>query len=144
MGEATGINLVTEAVVDAALQIHRDLGPGLLESIYEIVLAAELERRGHRVERQSSIEIRYRGMVLPNAFRIDLLIDDAVLVEIKSVERLSPAHAKQTLSYLRLMDLRIRLLINFGEALLKSGIRRIANDYRPDQPLSASAPLRES
>jgi GxxExxY protein len=140
MGEATGLNRITEAVIDAALQIHRDLGPGLLESIYEIVLAAELERRGHRVERQKAIEIRYRGLTFPNAFRVDLLIDERVLLEIKSVERLSPAHAKQTLSYLRLMNLNLGLLINFGEALLKSGIRRIVNDYRPDNsPLRLSA-----
>ena len=116
-------------VVDAAYQMHRDLGPGLLESDYEIVLAAELERRGLKAVRQVPVTIRYRGMAFEGAFRADLLVENELLIELKSVEKLQSVHAKQLLSYLRLMDLRVGLLINFGEETLKQGLKRVVNNY---------------
>ncbi|MEM8696686.1 MAG: GxxExxY protein, partial [Pseudomonadota bacterium] len=111
-------------VVDAALKLHRDLGPGLLESVYEMLLAAELERRGHTVSRQQSVDIEYDGLHFAGAFRIDLLVDDCLLVEIKSVERLNAAHAKQLLTYLKLTKQPVGLLMNFGGATLKEGLKR--------------------
>ena len=129
---------ITGAVVDAAVRIHQKLGPGLLESVYEIVLASELERRGFGVERQKVVQIEYDGVVFDEGFRADLLVEDQVVVELKSVERLSPVHRKQLLTYLRLMNLRVGLLLNFGEATLKQGLHRIVNALPP----SASPRLR--
>jgi GxxExxY protein len=110
----------------------------LLESVYELVLARVLEQRGFAVYRQHAVSFEYEGMTFPNAFRIDLLVDRCVAVELKSVERLSPVHAKQLLTYLRLADLRVGLLINIGDAKLKDGLRRVVNDM----PFSASPRLR--
>ncbi len=125
---------ITGEVIDASLKIHRDLGPGLLESVYEMILAAELERRGRTVVRQKAIDIDYDGMQFAVAFRIDLFVDDCLLVEIKSVERLNAAHAKQVLTYLKLTEQPLGLLINFGGATLKEGLRRIVNDFTPSAP----------
>jgi iron complex transport system substrate-binding protein len=132
------IDEITGAVVDASLKIHRELGPGLLESVYEAVLAREVERRGFRVQRQRAVRIEYDGMVFEEGFRADLLIEDCVIVELKSVERLAPVHSKQLLTYLRLMHLQVGLLINFGNATLKEGLHRIVNGLPP----SASPRLR--
>jgi iron complex transport system substrate-binding protein len=121
---------ISADVVDAALHIHRGLGPGLLESVYETVLAGALSRRGYRVERQRTIDIEFDGMRFEGAFRADLLVDEMLLIEIKSVERLTSAHAKQVLSYLRLMDLPLGLLINFGGETLREGLKRIVNNHR--------------
>jgi len=125
------IERIATNIVDASVGIHRGLGPGLLESVYEIVLAGELERRGHKVDRQKPVDIHYDGLSFPAAFRLDLLVDDSVIVEIKSVERLAAVHAKQMLTYLRLSDKRLGLLLNFSGETMKEGIRRLANDYRP-------------
>ncbi len=119
---------VTGAIVDAALKIHMDLGPGLLESVYEVVLARALQKRGFCVERQKVIRFEYDGMVFEEGFRTDLLVEDRVVVEIKSAERLAPVHAKQVLTYLRLMNLPVGLLVNFGAATLKEGLQRIVNN----------------
>ena len=105
---------VTGAIVDAAIKIHRELGPGLLETVYEIVLARALERRGFLVERQKCIRFEYDGMVFEEGFRADLLVEEGVVVELKSVEKLSAVHSKQLLTYLRLMRLPVGLLLNFG------------------------------
>lgn len=121
-------------VIDVAIRIHRELGPGLLESVYETVLAAKLERLGHRVNRQRAVSIEFEELSFDNAFRIDLLVNEALLVEVKSVDRLSGAHAKQLLTYLRLTKQPLGLLINFGGETLKEGLRRIVNDYRPIAP----------
>lgn len=129
---------VTGAVVDAALKIHMALGPGLLESVYEAVLARALERRGLHVERQKVIRFEYDGMVFEEGFRIDLLVEGRVVVELKSVEMLAPVHGKQVLTYLRLINLPVGLLINFGAATLKEGLHRIVNNLEP----SASPHLR--
>ena len=115
---------VGRAVVDAAVQVHRELGPGLLESVYEAVLAHELSERGLRVERQVPIAFEWRGMRFNEGFRADIIVDGCVLLELKSVERLHNAHRKQVLTYLRLTGMRLGYLINFGEALIRNGITR--------------------
>jgi GxxExxY protein len=129
---------ITGAIVDTALRIHKELGPGLLESVYEVVLARALEKRGLRVERQKGIRFEYDGIVFEEDFRVDILVDDRVVVELKSVEKLAPVHCKQLLTYLRLLKLPVGLLINFGAPTLKEGLHRIANNL----PSSASPRLR--
>ena len=129
---------ITGAIVDAAMKIHKGLGPGLLESVYEAVLARDLARRGFLVERQKTVRFEYDGMVFEEGLRLDLLVDGRVIVELKSVERLAPVHSKQLLTYLRLMNLPVGLLINFGGATLKEGLHRIVNNLPP----SASPRLR--
>jgi GxxExxY protein len=124
------INEISGHIIDAAFHIHRELGPGLLEHAYQTVLAHELRSRGLEVECNRVVPIRYRGVVLDEGFRADLIVLDQVVVELKSVEKLAPVHAKQLLTYLRLMDRRLGLLINFGESLLKDGIHRVANGLK--------------
>lgn len=131
---------ITGGVIDAAMKIHRELGPGLLESVYEAVLARALERRGFLVVRQKVIRFEYDGMVFEEGFRIDLLVEDRVVVELKSVEKLAPVHSKQLLTYLRLMNLSVGLLLNFGAPTLKEGLHRVVNNLSP----SASPRLRAS
>jgi iron complex transport system substrate-binding protein len=118
---------ISGVVLDLSIKIHRDLGPGLMESVYEMVLAAKLTELGYSVIRQKPVDIEYDGMRFEAAFRIDLLVNDSLIVEIKSVERLNAAHAKQLLTYLRLTN----LLINFNAATLVEGFRRLVNDYDP-------------
>jgi len=132
------IDAVSGDVLDVALRIHRDLGPGLLESVYEAVLAGKLAAMGYRVDRQLPVDINFENMRFECAFRVDLLVDQRLIVEIKSVEALTKAHMKQLLTYLRLTHQPVGLLINFGGATLKEGVRRIVNDHRP----SASSRLR--
>ena len=115
--------------MDCAIRIHRELGPGLLESVYEMVLAAALERRGYNVDRQKPIDIEFDGMRFAAAFRVDLLVDDRLVVEIKSVEKLAAIHAKQTLTYLRLLKQPVGLLLNFSGETMKEGIRRLVNNH---------------
>jgi GxxExxY protein len=124
-------NEVAKQIVDAAYRVHTSLGPGLLESVYEVVLAYELENRGLRVVRQQPIPIVYQGTRIEVGFRADLSVEDRVIVEIKSVETVAPVHKKQLLTHLRLADKRLGLLINFNVALIKEGITRIA-DGMPD------------
>lgn len=133
------IDDISGDVLDVALRIHRDLGPGLLESVYETVLAAKLEQLGYFVERQKPIDIEFEGMRFEAAFRIDLVVDNRLIVEIKSAERINAVHQKQILTYLRLTRQPVGLLINFGCALLKDGVQRVVNDHRPS---SASPRLR--
>lgn len=125
------IDEITGAIVDSALHIHRGLGPGLLESVYESLLARDLVRCGFAVERQKPMRFEYKGLVFDDGLRVDLLVDGRVLVEVKSVERLAPVHGKQVLTYLRLLKLPVGLLINFGEATLKTGIQRIVDGFVP-------------
>lgn len=122
------------------MRLHRELGPGLLESVYEALLAGRLEAMGYKVARQAPIEIEFDGIRFENAFRIDLLVDGRLIVEVKSIDRLSPVHAKQLLTYLRLSKQPVGLLINFGGETLKEGLRRLVNNH---QPSASSAPLRE-
>ncbi|TGM95543.1 GxxExxY protein [Leptospira dzoumogneensis] len=123
------IDEITEIIIGSALKIHKDLGPGLFESVYEFILEKELQKQNLQVDRQKRITIQYGDIILKNAFRVDLLVENQVIVEIKSVEKLLPIHSKQTLTYLRLMKLQCGLLINFNEQLLKSGITRLVNGY---------------
>lgn len=120
-------NQISAAVVDAAIQIHRRLGPGLYESVYEAILAHELTKRGFRVKRQFAISLQYDELTFDEAFKVDLLVEDRVMIELKSVEALLPVHRKQLLTYIKLADLRLGLLLNFGAAFLKDGIERVAN-----------------
>jgi GxxExxY protein len=122
------INQITREVVDAAFGVHSRFGPGLLESAYRLILVADLRRRGLRVEQEKCISFEYESIMIEKAFRVDLLVEGRVVVELKSVEKLSPVHAKQVLTYLNLLDLPVGLLINFGAARLKDGIDRIIND----------------
>ncbi len=125
------IDELTGDVLVVALRLHREIGPGLLESVYEALLAAGLQQLGYFVEQQKGIAAEFAGSRFDCAFRADLLVDRRLLVEIKSVERLSPVHSKQLLTYLRLMKQPVGLLINFGGATLKEGFRRVVNDYSP-------------
>src|SRR5262245_24757609 len=120
-------NEIAKVIVDAAYKIHVALGPGLLESVYETVLAFELERRGLQVRRQQSIGIVYETLTIADAFRADLIVEGKVIVEIKSIETVQPVHKKQLLTYLRLSHMHLGLLINVGSALLRSGITRVVN-----------------
>jgi iron complex transport system substrate-binding protein len=115
------------------------LGPGLLESVYEAVLRRALERQGYRLDRQKVIRFEYDEMVFEEGFRTDLLVESVVLVELKSVEKLAPVHSKQLLKYLRLMNLQVGLLINFGAATLKEGLHRIVNNLPPSASPHRSA-----
>ncbi|OGR04935.1 MAG: Fe3+ hydroxamate ABC transporter substrate-binding protein [Deltaproteobacteria bacterium RIFOXYD12_FULL_53_23] len=116
-------------VVDTALHLHRDLGPGLLETVYEAVLARLLDQKGLLVERQKPVPIHYQGVEINEGFRLDLLVDGQLIVELKSIENLHPVHPKQLLTYLRLMNLPLGLLINFGAPLLKDGLKRVVNNH---------------
>ncbi|HQV03058.1 MULTISPECIES: GxxExxY protein [unclassified Novosphingobium] len=120
---------LSRIVVDECIRIHRELGPGLLESVYESVLTAALERRGLRVQRQLAVDIRYDGLTIPAAFKIDLLVDATLTLEIKSVDALTNLHAKQLLTYLRLTNRSLGLLLNFSGETMKEGIRRVVNNH---------------
>lgn len=120
-------NQIGREIVDSALKVHRALGPGLLESAYERVLAYELGKRDLQVQRQAAIAVRYETLCVDDAFRIDLWVNQKVVVELKSVEKLLPVHRKQVLTYLRLTGCRLGFLINFGTVLLKDGIERIVD-----------------
>jgi GxxExxY protein len=120
-------NEISRVILDSAISVHKELGPGLLESVYEIVLAYEIEQRGLRVNRQVPIAIRYKDMTFDAAFRADLFVEEKVIVELKSVEQISEAHKKQVQTYLRLRGCKLGLLLNFGEALMKRGITRVVN-----------------
>ena len=132
------IDEITGDVLDVALRLHRELGPGLLESVYETLLARRLQSFGYDVVSQQLISAEFEGARFEAAFRADLLVDGRLLIEVKSVERLLPVHSKQLLTYLRLMKQPVGLLLNFGGATLKEGVRRIVNDYNPSaSPLSS-------
>jgi GxxExxY protein len=120
-------NAIAKQIVDAAFRVHTAFGPGLLESVYETVLSYELTRRGLRIVRQQAIPLVYENIRIEIGFRADLIVEDKVIVEIKSVEALAPVHGKQLLTYLRLADKRLGLLINFNVSLIKDGINRVAN-----------------
>lgn len=129
---------ITGAVFDAAVKLHMRLGPGLLESVYEAVLARQLIEQGFAVQRQKIVSFTFEGLQFDEGFRVDLLVDDLIVVELKSLHRLLPVHSKQVLTYLRLLNLEVGLLINFGAGTLKEGLRRIVNNHQP----SPKSPLR--
>jgi iron complex transport system substrate-binding protein len=128
------LEAISGDVIDVAIRLHRALGPGLLESVYEMLLASKLASTGYSVSRQQLVDIEFENVRIDGAFRIDLLVDDCLLVEVKSVERLLPVHGKQLLTYLRLAKQPVGLLINFGGETLKEGLKRVVNDYRPSAP----------
>lgn len=136
------IDDITGDVLDVALRLHRELGPGLLESVYVALLSRRLAALGYGVLTQQPIPAEFEGLRIEAAFRADLLIDGRLLAEVKSVERLLPIHGKQLLTYLRLMKQPVGLLLNFGGETLTEGVRRIVNDYSPSAPLSSSPRLR--
>jgi GxxExxY protein len=123
-------NEVARTVVDAAIKVHTSLGPGLLESVYEACLAHELGQRGHRVERQLSLPVHYDGMTVEAGLRLDLLVEQRLVVELKAVEVLLPIHTAQLLTYLKLGNYPLGLLLNFNVAHMKDGIKRLANGMK--------------
>jgi len=125
-------NEIAERVLDAAFRVHTNLGPGLLESVYEVILSHELRKTGLAVERQRPIAIHYEGLTFDEGFRADLIVENLVIIELKSIQALAPVHSKQLLTQLRLAGLKLGLLINFGEERLKNGIKRVANGLRDD------------
>ncbi|MEW6607173.1 MAG: GxxExxY protein [bacterium] len=120
-------NEIGKIIVDIAIGVHKKLGPGLLETVYEVVLAYELKKRGLSVERQISIPIEYEGIKFDEGFRVDILVENKVIIELKSVESVNKSHKKQVLTYLRLTGKKLGYLLNFGEDLMKDGISRIIN-----------------
>jgi len=141
MLEKQRLNQITESIIGAAIDVHRGLGPGLLESAYEACLAFELAQRGLKVEQQKPLPVVYKDVRLDCGYRLDLLIEDAVIAEIKAVDRLAPIHKAQLLSYLKLTDCKVGLLLNFNVQVLKQGIRRVVNNF-PDSAPSASSAVR--
>jgi len=125
------IDDISAVVIDEAIAVHRRLGPGLFETVYETVLAGRLEARGLKVARQVPVPLEVDGHSFEVAFRIDLLVEDRLVLEIKAIDQLGKAHAKQLLTYLRLMNQPVGLLLNFSGETMKEGIRRMVNDYRP-------------
>lgn len=121
------LDKITGEIIDASIKLHQDLGPGLLESVYEAVLEKVLIQKGLKVERQKPVCFDYDGISFNDGFRVDLLVDEHVVVELKSIEKIAPVHCKQLLTYLRLMNLPVGLLMNFGAATLKEGLHRIVN-----------------
>jgi len=135
--QADQLNAITEQIIGAAMDVHRVIGPGLLESAYEACLAFELRARGFRVEQQKPLPVVYKQVKLDCGYRLDMVVNDLVIVEIKAVEKLNAVHEAQLLSYLRLLNCRVGLLLNFHCTMLKHGIRRIVNDF----PISANSAI---
>jgi len=121
-------NELSSIIIGAAIEVHTQLGPGLLESVYETCLYYELKEIGLKVERQVNLPLKYKNLHLDSGLRLDLLVQDKVIIELKAVQELCDVHVAQTLTYLKLTDLKLGLLINFNEALLKQGLRRIVNN----------------
>ena len=125
------VEALATVAIDCGFKLHSQLGPGLLESAYEAVLAHSLVRRGLTVERQRPVPIIYDGVAVDEGFRFDLLIERKLLIKLKSVERIAPVHGKQLLTYLRLMNLSLGLLMNFGAPIFREGLKRVVNGHRP-------------
>jgi GxxExxY protein len=123
-------NQISQAVVDTALHIHRSLGPGLLESVYLAIMSHELKKKGLRVATEVPVPVSWEGVTLEVAFRADMIVEEAVVVELKSVEKTLPVHKKQMLTYLRLTGKQLGLVVNFGEEMLANGISRVVNGLR--------------
>ena len=123
---------ISSVVIEEAIGIHRELGPGLFETVYEAVLAGRIEKRGLRAERQVPVPIEFDGHAFGAAFKIDILVENSLILEIKSVEQLSKVHAMQVLTYLRLTKQPVGLLLNFSAPTMREGIRRLVNNYQPE------------
>ena len=128
------LEVLARQAVNCGFQVHTRLGPGMFESVYEVVLADYLMKQGLRVERQKSVAFTLDDLTFTEAFRVDLVVEDLLVIELKSVEQTLPVHSKQLLTYLRLMKLPLGFVMNFGTATFKEGVRRIANDYWRDPP----------
>jgi len=137
MVQGNGLNEITDHVIGAAIEVQRALGPGLLESACEVCLVAELAQRGLSVEQQKPLPVVYRDVRLDCGYRLDLLVEGEVVVEVKAVEKLAPIHEAQVISYLRLSGHTVGLLVNFNVILLKDGLRRLVNDFPDSLPSSA-------
>jgi GxxExxY protein len=124
------IDAIAAGIVDSALKVHRELGPGLLESTYEICLEHELTKRGYLVERQKALPVQYDSIIIDVGYRIDLLVNDSIIIELKAVTELAPIHHAQLLTYLKLSHKPLGFLINFNVPLIKNGIRRVANQFQ--------------
>ncbi len=129
MSRFDDLEALARIAVDCGYHLHRDIGPGLLESVYEVLLAEYLKDRGLRVARQVRVPIVHKGQELEEAFRADIIVEGKLLLELKSAERISVVHPKQVLTYLRLLNLPLGLLMNFGQGTFKVGLKRVANDY---------------
>jgi GxxExxY protein len=136
-----GLDGLTESIIGAAIEVHRQTGPGLMESVYEECLCYELSHRGLRFQRQVHLPIQYKGIKLDCGYKIDILVEDAIILELKAVEALLPVHSAQLLTYLKLSGKQVGLLLNFNEPVLKKGLKRLVNHFRtPDGALLPSAP----
>ena len=123
------LNDLTGAIIGGAIEVHRNLGPGLLESAYESCLLWELRQKGLRAESQVPVPIRYKGLQLDAGYRIDLLVQDKIIVELKAIDKIQPIHTAQVLTYLKMTNLKMALILNFNVELMRSGIKRIINDF---------------
>jgi len=141
-GGAEEINTITGKIIQCAIEIHRVLGPGLLESVYETIWERKLSQCGFVVERQIAVPIFFEGMKFDEGFRADIIVNRLVCIELKSVENLAPVHSKQLLTYLKLLGMEVGLLINFGAPVLKESLHRIVNNYH--EPNTSSPRLRAS
>jgi GxxExxY protein len=135
------LDSLTRRIIGGAIEVHRHLGPGLLESAYEACLAFELRELGLKVEQQRALPVVYKGVKLDCGYRLDLVVDERVVVEVKAIEQLAPIHEAQLLSYLRLSGIHVGLLINFHARMLKQGLKRIVNEF-PDPAVSASSAVK--
>ena len=138
MHDQDRLNSISEAIIGAAIDVHKAVGPGLLESAYEACLAYELRQRGLKVEQQKELPLKYRDVQLDCGYRLDLLVEDCVIVEVKAIEALLPLHQAQLMSYLRLTKCHLGLIINFNVTQLTRGVKRVVNEF-PDSALSASS-----
>jgi GxxExxY protein len=139
MSESEKLNFLTERIIHAAIEVHKALGPGLLESAYQTCTAFELVQEGFKIDQEKPLPVEYKGMHLDAGYRLDMVINDAVIVEFKSVDTFAPIHEAQLLSYLKLSGIKVGLLINFNVKYLKNGIRRIVNNF-PDNPSAERTP----
>jgi GxxExxY protein len=142
MNETNRLDSITHKIIGAAIEVHRRLGPGLLESAYEACLAFELKQLGFFIEEQKPLPVVYKDVKLDCGYRLDIMVEHSVVVEIKSVDQLAPIHSAQMLSYLRLSGKRVGLLINFNVRVLKDGLKRIVDEF-PDSALSASSAVNQ-
>ncbi len=129
MTERQDLDVISNSIIGAAIEVHRELGPGLLESAYEHCLAFELSERGHIVERQKLAPVKYKAVEVDAGFRLDLLVDRKIIIELKAVDAIAPIHKTQLLTYLRLTGLKVGLLMNFNVKILKHGLHRVVNNF---------------
>jgi GxxExxY protein len=139
MQESDRLDQISRRIIGAAIEVHRHLGPGLLESAYQTCLAFELSQRGLRFEQQKSLPIQYKEVKLDCGYRMDFVVEDEIVVEIKAIETLLPIHEAQLLSYLRIAQKKVGLLINFHVPVLKSGLKRIVNEFPDPRPKDAAS-----